>query len=91
MEFKWPRNGRLTGQQQAKRMSWQVTLPEKRFAELSRKIRRMKRSKKEASRRRRFANNIMLLFYGNVAYDQKRTLVTAIIGNFKEVAPLLSV
>jgi DNA invertase Pin-like site-specific DNA recombinase len=47
--FKWLHNGRLTGQQLAKGMPWRVRLPRKRLAELSKKIRRITRSKKEAS------------------------------------------
>jgi DNA invertase Pin-like site-specific DNA recombinase len=47
--FKWLRNGRLTGEQLAKGMPWRIRLSKKRLAELSRKIRRIRRSKKEAS------------------------------------------
>ena len=47
--FDWLRKGRLTGQQLAKGMPWRVRLPQKRLAELSRQIRRIKRSKKEVS------------------------------------------
>jgi hypothetical protein len=47
--FKWLRNGCLTGEQLAKGMPWRIRLSKKRLAELSRKIRRIKRSKKEAS------------------------------------------
>jgi hypothetical protein len=37
------------------------------------------------------ANNIMPLFDGNLACDQKRTFVAAIIDNLEKVAPLLGV
>jgi hypothetical protein len=47
--FDWLHKGRLTGQQLAKGMPWRVRLSQKRPAKPSRQIRRMKRSKKEAS------------------------------------------
>jgi hypothetical protein len=47
--FKWLRNGCLKGQQLAKGMPWKVKLSQKQLAAPSPKIRRMKRSKKEAS------------------------------------------
>jgi hypothetical protein len=47
--FKWLQNGRLSGQQVAKGMPWQIDLSNTQIAELRTQVRRAILSKKEAS------------------------------------------
>ena len=47
--FKWLRAGLLPGQQLAKGLPWKITASDARLAELRARVRRTRRSKKEAS------------------------------------------
>ena len=47
--FKWLRKGRVTGQQLVKGMPWKISLSDQKITVLKAQIRRISRSKKEAS------------------------------------------
>src|SRR5437879_7581541 len=85
--FDYLARGLLAGRQLAKGQPWQIELSDEQISRLRNRVRRTKRSKKEASRCHRLADDIVPMFDRNLAGDDGRGATVAIIEDLQKVAP----